>query len=132
MELSELKDAVDFALAHGCDGESEVLITLANPSVGGRASAKVANANPGFDWEHGQFRIEPALPLRADGRTLEDPMETRCAEYIYDSRRQIVHHCPSCGNVVKKTHKFCPTCGQKIVPGARMLFSKDCRTTKSE
>ena len=131
MNLKELKDAVDFALDHGCDGSEEVRITLSGPTVGARASANVQSANLGFDWEYGQFRIEPAVSLRADGRTLEDPLETICAEYIYDKRREIVHHCPNCGNIVKKTHKYCSTCGQKITPGTRMLFSKDYRT-KSE
>ena len=66
MTLRELKNSVDFALAHGCTGEEEVLITLATQSVGARASARVSSANNGFDWEHGQFRIEPEISLRAE------------------------------------------------------------------
>ena len=132
MELNELKSAVDFALSHGCTGEEEVLITLSNPSVGARAASKVVSANSGFDWEHGQFRIEPVDRLRAEGSALKDPRETRLAVYIYENRKSVVHHCPNCGNVVKKTHKYCPHCGQRITLGKKILFTRDCRVKRED
>ena len=63
MNLKELKNIVDFAIEnlqhHQNPEEISVLITLSESSVGSRASSTIKYVGMGFDWEHGQFRIEP-------------------------------------------------------------------------
>ena len=54
MTAKELKDKVDFYVSHGHE-DDVVLITLANRSIGGRASTAVQNIVTGFDWEYGQI-----------------------------------------------------------------------------
>ena len=48
MTAKELKDKVDFYVSHGHE-DDVVLVTLANRSIGGRASTAVQNIVTGFD-----------------------------------------------------------------------------------
>lgn len=47
------------------DKESQVVITIENfeDNLGGRPYEKVQSVGLGFDWEMGQFRIEPENKL---------------------------------------------------------------------
>lgn len=47
------------------DKESQVVITIENfeANLGGRPYEKVQSVGLGFDWEMGQFRIEPENKL---------------------------------------------------------------------
>lgn len=47
------------------DKESQVVITIENfeANLGGRPCEKVQSVGLGFDWEAGQFRIEPENKL---------------------------------------------------------------------
>ena len=47
------------------DKESQVVITIENfeANCGGRPYEKVRSVGMGFDWEEGQFRIEPENKL---------------------------------------------------------------------
>ena len=60
MNLKELKDRVDFLIKayHGAE-DYEVVITLNNSSVGGRAKTGIRGVYSGIDWEMHQIRIEP-------------------------------------------------------------------------
>lgn len=64
MNLKELKTYID-NIYNSCRNPENIsiLITLCEGSIGPRASAGVKNMHLGFDWEHGQFRIEPEIPL---------------------------------------------------------------------
>ena len=133
MTLTELRDSVNHALDHWRNSDDpEVVITLSNPSVGPRASCGVLNATLGFDWEYGQFRIQPQENLRMEGRTLEDPTETYVVQYLYDYRnkRHVIHYCRNCGNVVNKDVNFCQHCGQRIKISDKIHATKDYRTNK--
>ena len=131
MTLTELRDSVNHALDHWRDSDDpEVVITLSNPSVGPRASCGVIYAALGFDWEYGQFRIQPQENLRREGRTLEDPVETYVHQYLYDKRKQTIHHCRNCGYVVKKDANFCQHCGQRIKISDKIHAIKNYRTNK--
>ena len=64
MTLLELKERIDYILIDNPElGRTRVLITTADPSVGARNGVTLSNANMGFDWETGQFRLEPEVPL---------------------------------------------------------------------
>jgi hypothetical protein len=64
----------------------------------------------GFDWEHGQFRIEPKDKLVRIGNTLNDVKPPYDRQY--DNRAY--WWCQTCGCKVSKDDKFCRTCGQKL------------------
>lgn len=129
MKLSELKRVVDFSVGLWRDEKDpEVLITLANNSIGGRAATSVQHVGMGFDWESGQFRIEPEQRLYREGRTLEDPIKTIAFKYIYDKKVRVIHHCPKCEAVVQKGAKFCSQCGQHISINSEVSYSHDYRT----
>lgn len=131
MTLTELRDSVNHALDqrrfwHDTD-DPEVVITLANPSVGARASTKVKYVGMGSDWEHGQFRIEPEQRLRCEGRTLGDSLPTNAVKYIYDKRTRIAHHCPNCGRDVDKDASYCKYCGQHVQISDEVWHTYDYR-----
>ena len=62
MKLFELCDLCNTMVAEG-NGNAEVVITISEPSIGGRAKVDIASIYPGFDWERGQVRIEPEKPI---------------------------------------------------------------------
>ncbi|MDP1712202.1 MAG: hypothetical protein Q8K86_07075 [Candidatus Nanopelagicaceae bacterium] len=43
--------------------DDRIYVTLSIPAQGPRAWALIVSAHHGFDWEHGQFRLEPQFPL---------------------------------------------------------------------
>lgn len=111
MTLNDLKSHVDEYVKIG-HGNDTVLITLSQPSVGGRASTGVIGIYPGFDWEHGQMRIEPAQQICPRGRTKDDIMKIRI--FAYSSPKPF-YNCPVCEEHVKKDSKYCQRCGQHLV-----------------
>lgn len=62
MKLFELCDLCSTMLAEG-NGNAEVVITISEPSIGSRAKVGIDSIYPGFDWEHGQIRIESEKPI---------------------------------------------------------------------
>jgi hypothetical protein len=109
LTLSELKIHVDEYVRVG-HGDDVVLITLSQSSVGARASTAVSCIFPGFDWEHGQMRIEPEKPVCLRGRAKDDMMPIRM--FAYSSPRPF-YECP-CGTQVKKDSHYCQHCGQHL------------------
>ena len=114
MNLKELKELVDAnyeRIPNGYNPEDiSVLITTAEPSIGGRASCGISNNMMGFDWESNQFRIEPKEPLVRLGKSLSDVKP--CVNKPQDGAN--VYWCPRCTGMVKLQDRFCKHCGQKM------------------
>lgn len=131
MKLSELKSLIDAHIKEDCTGNEPVLITLSNPSVGGRAFTEIKYAGLGIDWEHGQFRIQPKDKLRKEGRTLDDPQKMVVHRYIYNKRNLYSYNCPNCGEKISKTANYCSRCGQRVVYKGINDGTHDYRNNKS-
>ena len=113
MTLKELRESIDLALSFQHDSEkNEVVITLVEPSVGGRANSKVRCAVNGFDWEKGQFRIEPVEELVRKGRDLKTAIPAK--ERLSFDKTCTVFRCPICDGKINKNDYFCRFCGQKL------------------
>ena len=113
MTLKELKDSVDHVVgrAAGREDEIPVLVTLAEPSVGPRASAQVEFATMGFDWEANQFRLQADVDLVRKGRAQDDILPPH--EYKADGMR--VRRCSACNYKLRQNDRYCPHCGQRLV-----------------
>ena len=114
MNLEELKENIDSTIRHLNDYENPknimVLISLKENSMGGRASSGVSCVGMGFDWEHGQFRIEPTKSLVSMGNAITDIKSVICKEY--DGRKY--YKCPRCESKISKNDNYCRECGQKL------------------
>lgn len=113
MNLEELKKIIDHTiegLKYEKPNEVPVLITLKEPSYGPRASSEIKYANLGFDWENGQFRIEPSEELVKKGNKLTDPKSVECRNY--EDRNY--YFCPKCEQKINKNDVYCRYCGQRL------------------
>lgn len=114
MNLQQLKVTVDRTIellqTHQSAEEIPVLITLSNNSVGARGSCEAKYIGMGFDWEHGQFRIEPSVRLVKMGESLTDAK--RPMEKEFNGRKY--YTCNRCEGKVNKDDRFCKHCGQKL------------------
>lgn len=114
LNLRELKENIEFTIKNLKEYQKAedipVLITLSESSVGARASTNISCVGMGIDWEHGQFRIEPARAVVGKGNTLQDAKEIHCKKY--DNRNY--YFCPRCEGKISKNDKFCRYCGQKL------------------
>lgn len=114
MNLDELKTTVDYTINDLSNKEDAknipVLITLSEGSIGARASSTINDVNMGFDWEHGQFRIEPSRKLVRKGNALTDVKEIIQREF--EGRKYYV--CPRCESKISKSDNYCRYCGQKL------------------
>lgn len=115
MTLAELKELVDgLCKRHKGLANAQVMITLAEPSIGGRAAAQIKGIYAGFDWEHNQIRVEPEESLVRQGHTYEDPMPIR--KIVFAGSNRPVYVCPKCESTVAKIDHFCRECGQRLAP----------------
>lgn len=110
MNLNDLKKQVDSYVAFG-HGDDVVLITLSQPSVGGRACTGIRGIYSGIDWENGQIRIDPEKDVCLRGRAKDDVMDISI--FAYSSPRPF-YCCPICREHVKKDSNYCQCCGQHI------------------
>lgn len=104
MTVRELFNRLHFALDRGFE-DSEVLITLKDPSVGARANVGIDYAGMGFDHEAGQFRLEPDEHLYKSLR-MDEPAGVSKLENFYI--------CNKCLRKVAKDDRYCRHCGQKL------------------
>lgn len=108
LTVKDLKDIIDRTNEN--DLNARVVITLDEPSIGGRAFTSIIMAHMGFDWEAHQFRIEPKESLarnKFSRDTLRDIRKWRDGYF-----------CPKCdGSLMKKEVKesrYCRRCGQRF------------------
>lgn len=60
MKLRELKELIDFQVAHHPEAnEWEVVIPNNKPSIGPRSVTRIAQAGGGIDWDKGKFFLFP-------------------------------------------------------------------------
>ena len=111
MTLGELADRVKWLLSTKRVNENTpILISLADPSIGGRASAEVYNVYAGFDWEEGQVRIEPKIELFKNIKRLDNPIGIVREEFGGVS----FNACGKCHMRIAKDDKYCRWCGQRL------------------
>ncbi len=111
MRLNKLKELVDAYVNDGL-GNRAVVINLDEPSIGCRASTELVNINPGVDWESGQIRVQTADKICRPGNSKNNSMKMQIFAHI-TSRKH--YECPVCDGFVRKTDRWCPHCGQRIV-----------------
>ena len=129
MQLIELKRRVELALNRD-HAHAEVVVTLDEPSVGGRMGIPISSAGMGIDWEACEFRLETATPIVRKGRAMDDPLRMYCHKYEYDTRTQTIYHCPICGEQLKKNMKYCFSCGQKVYSDSTIDRVQSLKTRK--
>jgi len=114
MNLKELKTVVDSEInnLHSYEKPEDipVLVTLSETSIGSRAASGIKYAGMGFDWEQGQFRLEPVMKLVRKGNTLNDAKLIKCEQY--DGRNY--YFCPRCDQKISKDDKYCRHCSQML------------------
>jgi YHS domain-containing protein len=113
VNLKELKLIIDSTIDNLHYEKPEnipVLITLSESSIGSRAASSVEYAGMGFDWERGQFRLEPSKSLVTKGNNLTDIKSIDCRQY--DGRNY--YFCPRCQQKISKNDSYCRYCSQKL------------------
>ena len=111
MNLKELIDSLNFIKDKNVDFlNSPVLITLSSNSVGARAACTIRNVSVGFDWEHGQIRIEPNGKLIKKEFSRDIKKEVKSMEFS----GQKFTACPICILKVSKQDSYCRHCGQRL------------------
>ena len=114
MKFGEFLKQVNLYAERGEYDNNRVVISLSEPSIGGRAYAEVQGIYPGFDWERGQMRIEPGKKILSYEKDRDIEVEPIKREYQYPNRVTRVISCPKCGCKLRKKDRFCSVCGQKI------------------
>ena len=114
MKLSELNEVIKRHLDR--NGDAEVMITLSEPSIGCRAFSNVKHACMGFDWESGQFRLEPEKKLTSFSKDRDNPQAALRITFNTRGYRPAIE-CPKCETKLRKDDRYCPHCGQAIKIG---------------
>lgn len=129
MNLLKLKQIVDLSFNTTHEPESvSVVITTCGESVGAREFSDVSFVGLGFDYEHGQLRIEPNDKLYKENKTSKDAQQILLIEYLYDKRKSQSYHCPICKAKVPSDSKYCSYCGKSLLPPNGVTQTFDCRT----
>lgn len=113
MVLSELKKQVDFLCDNG-HGDSLVLVTLSESSIGARAATGITGIHSGIDWEHGQVRISTDKKIISYEKDRDNAIEPRREDYDIGTRVRHLFLCPKCENHLRKDDNYCSSCGQRI------------------
>lgn len=114
IKLIKLKETVD-RLCNSGHSEDIVVVTLNQPSVGPRAFTNVSGLYSGFDWEHGQIRIDTEDKILSKEKDRDNVIEPIVKEYnILDNKRSIVRKCRICENKLRIADKYCSNCGQRV------------------
>lgn len=108
LTIKDLKDIIDRTNEN--DLNARVVITLDEPSIGGRAFTSIILAHMGFDWENNQFRIEPKEPIARNKFSRDTPRDIR--------KWRDGYFCPKCGGSFMKKEvkesRYCRRCGQRF------------------
>lgn len=112
MNLKQLKEIVDFQYNKSkiIKEDIQVVITLKDPSVGGRAFSSITDINMGIDWESNELRIEPKKRLFSEENRMSSVKPV--IEKEFNNRKY--HVCPNCLQKIIKSDCFCRYCGQKL------------------
>lgn len=111
MKLSKVKEIVDNYVEKGF-GDWNTLITIKDISAGPRACSDIQGIYNGFDWEHGQIRIEPEKNLISQSKDRDKALPV--IKHIYGQGIRNVISCPKCENHLRKSDKYCSICGQRV------------------
>ncbi len=114
MKFGEFLKQVNLYAERGEYDNNRVVISLSEPSIGGRAYAEVQGIYPGFDWERGQMRIEPGKKILSYEKDRDKEVEPIKRDWENNGRITRIFSCPKCGSKLKKSDRFCSCCGQKI------------------
>lgn len=114
MLLKELQKQVNWLMERG-HAENPVLITTKDPSVGCRGYSHITNILHGFDWEMGQIRIEPKEGLLSMKKDRDAPLRAIHRFYDMGTRKRNIWKCPKCEEHLRKSFRYCPKCGQRVV-----------------
>lgn len=113
--LHDLKEHIEFLYEHGSNGDEPVLITLSEPSIGGRAASAVTGICEGIDWEHGQIRIASEKPLISKEKDRDVPRPVKVRKYdLGNGKIKKIRACPVCENHCKKDDRYCSRCWQRV------------------
>lgn len=112
MKLTELISSINSALQFEKHPENiEVVISTKVPFItcGQSPCTGVKYVGMGFDWEHGQFRIEPEEKLMCVKHDVPQPVMEWRENY----------HCPKCEHMLSgkrknKDIRYCSKCGQAV------------------
>lgn len=108
LTIKDLKDIIDRTNEN--DLNARVVITLDEPSIGGRAFTSIIMAHMGFDWENNQFRIEPKEPIARNKFSRDTPRDIR--------KWRDGYFCPKCDDSLMKKEvkesRYCRRCGQRF------------------
>lgn len=94
--------------------DTQIMITTADRSIGGRAFVYATWIREGFDWESGQIRIdtdEKVLKYKNGRDAAKSPV---IRKYEQAGKKFVVRKCPACENKIGKEDRYCKYCGQKI------------------
>ena len=112
MKVKQLYETLKFYLSSGAiEDDMDVVITLSDGSVGPRACVGIKSVNPGMDFEHNQFRIEPQEKLFINILRMESPVGTIKETFGGMSFTA----CGRCHEKVAKYDKYCRNCGQRLM-----------------
>ena len=108
LTVRDLKNSLDYV--NEDDLNARIVITLDEPSIGGRAFTPIIMAHMGFDWEAHQFRIESKESLARNKFSRDTPRDIK--------KWRDGYFCPRCdGSLMKKEVKesrYCRRCGQRF------------------
>lgn len=117
MNLNELKEMCEYYIQQGHEND-KIIITVSAPSVGQRSGVGIKSIYPGFDWEHGQIRIECDQELTPKNKDRDLPAKAYKRVYTDNPKRKTtIINCPRCENHLRRDDKYCSRCGQAIQVG---------------
>lgn len=118
MKLKELKATIDSLCKHATSHKTddlEVVVQIAEPSIGASACVGINWVTRGIDWESGRINITPSKELVRKGNSKEDVIAPREELYDYgNGKKRIIRDCKMCDSQVRKDDRYCSKCGQKI------------------
>lgn len=107
---NEIDSVYDNVKKHSNPKEIQILITTSENTVGARSCCKIDGVSIGFDFESGQVRIEPSIPLLKEKNSrliAKSPIQKTLNNKKY-------YVCSSCLLKISKSDIFCKHCGQKL------------------
>lgn len=113
MKLIELKNDIDRLIEENEDNkEKEVVIPLAENSIGPVACAGTRILTCGFDWDSRRIFLHPSFALVRKGNSLSDVKEARREVDKYSNF--VYYICSKCHQKISKNDKFCKHCSQRL------------------